>query len=484
MADELEVEFNFPAQRLRLIDDRIQQILAKCTSESKEDVLEELVGDFENEFLLDEREKCFTVAKDRFETVLLNEGTLSKGEHLDIILNKRGIKSASKTIAKEIIELFEFIVGYTKIFPKAVVSRQSKMIELTGERDIPNTKCNSVSDRTKITELYNIVKELQDSMSSVLKENRCMGEKINRLEQEVVHLKGLVKILSTPSKTTISNPGVIPTPQKDNAKPISVIGAGGINPVPKQDGYSKASSKTCGYVSQSRTLTNIMSDNGADWTTVLHNGKSLSNEVRCNVMAGKQPSVTQHQSEQERWPPLPQARHPEHLAHQQSPPKRIPAPKAPQSPNVQPLIKPSGHKLRGVKQEKGVALYLKNINIDGDSDQEVGQMVKDHAMVNHIRIMWFRVIKYRACNDVVGCKIFVPESQEHLALDPSTWPSEISCRRWESQENWRRKNWNYQYSSNQQDDVNIHSDTMDYYSENPYLRGDDYLGSGRNERWD
>ena len=59
MADDVEVEFDFPAQKLRLIDDRIQQVLAKCTTEPKESVLEELAVDFETEFLLDEREKYF-----------------------------------------------------------------------------------------------------------------------------------------------------------------------------------------------------------------------------------------------------------------------------------------------------------------------------------------------------------------------------------------------------------------------------------------
>jgi hypothetical protein len=42
MTDSEDAAFNFPAQKLQLIDENIQQILAKCENQSCEDVLDEL----------------------------------------------------------------------------------------------------------------------------------------------------------------------------------------------------------------------------------------------------------------------------------------------------------------------------------------------------------------------------------------------------------------------------------------------------------
>ena len=41
-----------------------------------------------------------------------------------------------------------------------------------------------------------------------------------------------------------------------------------------------------------------------------------------------------------------------------------------------------------------------------------------------------RVIRNRYVMDVANCKIFIPESQEYIALNPSSWPDDVSCRRW------------------------------------------------------
>jgi hypothetical protein len=92
-----------------------------------------------------------------------------------------------------------------------------------------------------------------------------------------------------------------------------------------------------------------------------------------------------------------------------------------------------GAQLTGVQQERGTFLYLENIKVDDESFKQVGKMVKEYAITKGIRVMSNRVIKNRYCHDSVGCKVLVPESQEHIALNPDTWPSQVSCRRWENQ---------------------------------------------------
>ena len=75
-------------------------------------------------------------------------------------------------------------------------------------------------------------------------------------------------------------------------------------------------------------------------------------------------------------------------------------------------------------------LYLQNICVDNETDEDIAYMVRDHAKQHGIRIMMHRVIRNRSYQDMVGVQILVPESQQHLALAPSTWPDELKCRLW------------------------------------------------------
>jgi hypothetical protein len=90
-----------------------------------------------------------------------------------------------------------------------------------------------------------------------------------------------------------------------------------------------------------------------------------------------------------------------------------------------------GSRLRGIKQEQGSHMYLQNIMVDDDSDEDIFNMIRVHARQNNLRIMSHKVIRNKYVWDVVGCKIVVPTSQEHMALNPGFWPCDILCRRWE-----------------------------------------------------
>ena len=76
-------------------------------------------------------------------------------------------------------------------------------------------------------------------------------------------------------------------------------------------------------------------------------------------------------------------------------------------------------------------MYLQNIMVEDESDEDIFNMIRAHARFNHLRIMSHKVIRNKYVWDVVGCKIVVPASQEHVALNPGFWPCDIVCRRWE-----------------------------------------------------
>ncbi len=76
-----------------------------------------------------------------------------------------------------------------------------------------------------------------------------------------------------------------------------------------------------------------------------------------------------------------------------------------------------------------------------ETDKDIGQMIKNHCAAKRIILMYFKVIRYRAVKDIVGCKIVIPQNQEYVTLDPSSWPDKITVRRWESNEKWYGSDW-------------------------------------------
>jgi len=97
-------------------------------------------------------------------------------------------------------------------------------------------------------------------------------------------------------------------------------------------------------------------------------------------------------------------------------------------------------RLRGVRKEEPCSLYLKNIYVDeNDSDETIGNIVKDFAKNQHIRIMNIKVIRYKAVQDVVGCRIVIPLTQEKIACAAKCWPDNVTCRLWEPAKKWYEK---------------------------------------------
>ena len=156
----------------------------------------------------------------------------------------------------------------------------------------------------------------------------------------------------------------------------------------------------------------------------------MSLDVTAKVLDGKHLSVNaaQHQGKNTHLdhPEQPQPSKPNHQ-HYNTEPKRL---------------EKQSKSLRGSRFETASMFYLKQIAIDGEeTNEDIGQIVKDYASEKGIRIMDYRVIRYRACKDTVGLRMSIPEAQQHIALNPDTWPDEMTCRRWEPNGvHWRKMN--------------------------------------------
>ena len=94
---------------------------------------------------------------------------------------------------------------------------------------------------------------------------------------------------------------------------------------------------------------------------------------------------------------------------------------------------------------------MASVKVDIDTDEDVTRNIKEHAKSKGLRIMSQKVIRNRYVEDVVGCKIIIPMSQEHLALTPGFWPDGIECRHWEHLPPSKNRRRNYGYNKGNSD---------------------------------
>ncbi|CAH1790831.1 unnamed protein product [Owenia fusiformis] len=106
-------------------------------------------------------------------------------------------------------------------------------------------------------------------------------------------------------------------------------------------------------------------------------------------------------------------------------------------------------KLTGVKEVKFTLVYVSNIRKDFNvSDDDIRSAIVDHAKDKGIRVMKADIVHNRVCDDKVGCKLNIPESQAEIILATNFWPDpEIGCRVWQRRST-QRSNYNSQRGSN------------------------------------
>jgi len=226
---------------------------------------------------------------------------------------------------------------------------------------------------------------------------------------------------------------------------------------------SSSSDIPCGQGSPKRQKEafhyNVMDDNGVDWTTVIskkdrkertreRERSNSSDDVhpRAGLMVNLPPieygpsssraDRAQTTTQQNNRPLYSQQVKKGSASDRQTPMQAS-------NSRVKPMVS-----LKGIKQERSVALYLKSIAVNNETDEDIGCSIRDYANSKGIRVMGYHVIRYKTCNDAVGCKIFVPESQQNQAMDPQVWPRDITCRRWERPDVWqdrRRREQKRQY---------------------------------------
>ena len=118
----------FPVLKLDILDVNAQSILLKSGSDTRTSIVDELEHDVDIDTLLDQREKLFDCAKSKLDDLLLKNGMLDKGEKVNIELAKRTAVHSHSNVAKDIVEMYEYIVGLSTIFPKGVLCKKINIL--------------------------------------------------------------------------------------------------------------------------------------------------------------------------------------------------------------------------------------------------------------------------------------------------------------------------------------------------------------------
>jgi hypothetical protein len=108
--------------------------------------------------------------------------------------------------------------------------------------------------------------------------------------------------------------------------------------------------------------------------------------------------------------------------------------------------------LRGVKREASSFIYIQGIYVGvEDTESDVKAEVRKYATTKGLRVMAIHIITNKYCEDVVGCKLAIPESQVETALSSDFWPVDMNFRRWKHKSSRNGH-------TNQREDFSEHSD--------------------------
>ena len=453
-------------------DGRLNHILGKLERDGKNEVVEELATEAEQDVLQELRERVFILAKDMYENALRDTGTINNEEKVDISLQRRTKSGENSTLAKDIVELYAYTVGLQESFPKDVLTRNCKLKEIKKKDDEAiGAKPNQAEEWSELfngknrevvhqrifnTEIMNRMKDMEKRMETMAHASEDDKNKIEQLQsdlraanQEIATLKAVLKVpekkvndANTSQEPPNNSENVIDN--KDNnsaypslpptrAGPSTSLLTGKASPMKKVGTPPQAQSQ------QNVMVTRVTESNG-DFTTFLHK-KGTEQSAPLEQYRRDQ----QEEASGDR--PAPPGRH---AGYQQR------------------------RQLRGVKRERGITMYLSGIEVDDESDEDIVHMIKEHAKDKGLRVMGHTIIRTWRYPYVVGCKIVIPENQEYISLNPDTWPADVSCRKWEKQQprNQRRNDRNTNYKPNTRDG---------FWSD--YEDNDNYYNKERDSEW-
>ena len=89
-------------------------------------------------------------------------------------------------------------------------------------------------------------------------------------------------------------------------------------------------------------------------------------------------------------------------------------------------------KLKGRTPGRTAQLYVQNIEIEPDwYEEDIIEEVKQHASNQGVHVTNASVVYNKYDEDLVGCRITVPDIDKSRVVGENFWPKPIKCRVWE-----------------------------------------------------
>ncbi len=377
-------------------DGGISHLLAKIEGEkTTQDIVNDLTIEVDNDVLQDVRVKLFNLCKDTYECRLRESGELTTSETVEISLVKRHNKDNNEALAEDTVKLYQYAVGLKSDFPKDVLTRKSKLKEVqtedaeTEDQDKGNKlPRNTLHQKLFNVEIINMIKEQGRELEKMKREHRQQRDTITGLTNELNEAMRKISELENHNKGEANQATSDET--KDTTPPETIETIIVEEPQPLHNPIT--TDKPAPPKSPPRNNTNT-----SRVTHVVENGQSTTYLHKLGTQQSKPIEDYREQQKSQRYDNNKRGNQP---------------------------------RLRGVRQEKGVMLYVTGIHCEDKGEEELKTDIKAHARDNGLRVMYIRVISHRMFQDSVSCKLLVPENQEYLALKPDFWPEDVKCRRW------------------------------------------------------
>ncbi len=400
----------------REFDGRLNHILGKLGHLDKNEVVNELATEAESDILQELRDRVFTLAKDLYENKLRDSNTINEDEQIDISLQRRNKNGENDVLAKDIVDLYEYTVEISADFPKELLTRNSKLKEVKKKDEVEkkkdqveewrslfsNSNKETVHQRIYNAEIMNMLKEQEKRIESLFNNAEKDRAIISDLQKDLTDAHKQIETLRN-GKESEKDQSKVDTHKEGKGKEETTKPAQNLEPSPHSTKESTLyTTGQQGHSKSSPAMVTQMKDNlTGDTTTFLHKRGT----------PGSQP-LEQYRKDMQQ--------HNGRYNNKSSSETRM---------------------FRGAKREKGTNMYISGIEVDDETDEDIYLMIKDHAKQQGIRIMGHHIIRTKKYPYIVGCKIFMPENQQYIALNPDSWPEDIQCRKWEPA--WKRNNGGY-----------------------------------------
>ena len=504
------------------LDDRISQILRKCGSTPKSDVIEELLLDFESKLLEESRDIVFSFAQTKVnDAYTANGGTIPEGVKIE--LRKRRTPA---NYALDMVDLVLYVGGAVVAFPKDVLSKESTYVEIDKKRTDDKTqgstrepcqqvikqgtsgsdKCCCIAVKEEMKKHATLLLTLKDFV-------------LNSKNISVNDLNSAFKVIDfrgSNSHQTVNGQNSTSASHTSDGEANSGP-PGATQPAQPAPPASQPAAQPDTQATQQKSTgdANAANGNGGNESTPTEGAESQPGSTNQGTMMTPDPARGQAAGKSS-GPGLQQK--PIFIGSKPSFVGNLSDDREPKDTSGKWQIKESkaksgskkNVKLSGGKPKnsntpltgrsyKTTDLYVQDITRhEGDSLIDIANRVRAHCQGHDIRVTFARVYPKRYCTETVNCRISVPLDDIDSVLGIRIWPDGVVCRRWQPEppkrnysekptyrgNNYRKNNdsWGSRHRR-QYDDDDYESDCFPDHWEDRYNNGDERYGGRYNKRY-